>query len=423
MNVIYMWVLGIVFAFSATVAQAQAVHGVLRVVKGDVQIKSAKSGQTVKARMGEKVFPKDTVITGKDARAKIVMVDNNEINVSPESQIEIQNYEYDPAAGKKDVLLNVIYGKVRSKVEQKYDGKTTKFQIKTPSAVAGVRGTDFLTGFQGGMTNIVTFEGKVELGLPGPGGTIKNPVFVTPGTTASVSQGSGPTPPTAVPKDQLAKMDGETKAEGPKNDGSGANNDSRQPAADKKEEKKEDKKDSAKGDAKGEAKNDGKSGDGKGDGGDKNKGSGNDKNGNSGNKSGDSGGKSSGGGAGAGGTAASGGGDSGGSGGSSSGGRAPANDSSGSGKPGGGMAGPTGPSGGGMGAGPGPAAGGGCTMCGVPAGPVGGPIGPIDLPGGGPVVIVNPVANVPTGPVCGLECQAPIQSGNTKLIIKVNTGN
>ena len=250
MNVGYNWVLGILFVFSTTAANAQAVHGVLRVVKGDVQIKSAKSGQTARARVGEKVFPKDTIITAKDARAKIVMVDNNEINVSPESQIEIQNYEYDPAAGKKDVLLNVIYGKVRSKVEQKYDGKTSKFQIKTPSAVAGVRGTDFLTAHQGGVTNIVTFEGKVELGTAGPGGVINNPVTITPGNTASVTTGGAPTAPVPVPRDQLAKMDNESKADGPKADG-GGNGDSRQPAAEEKKEKKEkkdDKKDDGKGD-------------------------------------------------------------------------------------------------------------------------------------------------------------------------------
>lgn len=203
-------------------AQAQSVHGVLRVVKGDVQVKSSK-GEVTKARIGAKVFPKDIVITGKEARAKIVMVDNNEINISPESQIEIQNYEYDPAGGKKDVLLNVIYGKVRSKVEQKYDGKTTKFQIKTPSAVAGVRGTDFMMGFnQSNRTSqVVTFEGKVEFGMPGPGGTISNPVFVSPGMTAAINPGSPPSAPQPMPKEELKKMDKEsatpesTKAQGP----------------------------------------------------------------------------------------------------------------------------------------------------------------------------------------------------------------
>ncbi len=224
-------------------AGAQSVHGVLRVVKGDVQVKNAK-GETAKARIGGKVFPKDTVITGKDARAKIVMVDNNEINVSPESQIEIQSYEFDPNGGKKDVLLNVIYGKVRSKVEQKYDGKTSKFQIKTPSAVAGVRGTDFMMGFNraDNTSQVVTFEGRVEFGTPGPGGTIGNPVMVSPGMTAAVNAGAPPSTPIEMPKEELAKVDQESKSEG---NGPGPANDRRAPAGDDAKDKKGGKRDPA----------------------------------------------------------------------------------------------------------------------------------------------------------------------------------
>lgn len=199
--------------FVAGPAVAQNVHGDLKVVKGDVQIKSSKSGQTTRARIGEKVYPKDVVITGKDSRAKIVMIDKNEINISPESQVEIQNYEFDPKAGKKDVLLNVIYGKVRSKVEQKYDGKSSRFQIKTPAAVAGVRGTDFMTSFNRGnqTTQVVTFSGQVEFGLPGPKGTILNPVMVNPGSFASQVMGQMPTPP--APVENIKQLDQETQAD------------------------------------------------------------------------------------------------------------------------------------------------------------------------------------------------------------------
>lgn len=365
MNVFLMWVLGSIFAVTALKANAQAVHGVLRVVKGDVQIKSAKLGQTIKARVGEKVFPKDTVITAKDARAKIVMVDNNEINVSPESQIEIQNYEYDPAAGKKDVLLNVIYGKVRSKVEQKYDGKTSKFQIKTPSAVAGVRGTDFLTGHVGGITRIVTFHGQVQFGPPGV-----PPVMVMPGMTSSVSGGTL-APPTPVPATELKTLEGDTKADNSTSTNSGPNG---------------------------------------------NQGSGENSNNNAGNGSGD-GGSTGGapggpGGPGGPGSAGDGASDSSSNGGNTagsspdSGGRAPANNSGGG----------TGPSTGGTspgGGGPGPAAGS-CTMCGGPPMATLPPVMPT-LP---PTFVPPPVFTPP--PVCAACVDIP-QSGSSKLIIHVNT--
>lgn len=388
MNVSYKWVIGFCIAFSFSFAEAQSVHGVLRVVKGDVQIKSAKTGQTARARMGEKVFPKDTVITAKDSRAKIVMVDNNEINVSPESQIEIQNYEYDPASGKKDVLLNVIYGKVRSKVEQKYDGKSSKFQIKTPSAVAGVRGTDFLTGFQGGVTNVVTFEGKVDFGMPGPGGTIVNPVSVSPGMSATNTLGAPPTAPVPVPKNELAKMDGDTKAEGPKGN-QGPANDQRAPSNEGgNKENKDNNRDGSKNDNQG--KNDGTKNDGKG--------------------GGPSGGPKAGTGGPGGGTGDS------------------ANNDSGPKTEGGG---PRGPASGGTGkTGPGPQPpppGGTCTMCG---GDMAGPGGGINMPPPPPPPPMACPGGVcaPMGPIgCpGGVCLPPgttdlISGGNTRLKIIVNT--
>src|SRR5690606_34258508 len=106
------------------------------------------------------------VIAAKDARAKIVMVDKNILNISPETKITIEKYKFDSSKDEKNVSLNVLYGKVRSTVKQKYDGEKNTFNIKTPSAVAGVRGTDFLTGFNPitKTTKIVTFEGQVLTG-------------------------------------------------------------------------------------------------------------------------------------------------------------------------------------------------------------------------------------------------------------------
>ncbi len=196
-------------------AFAAGAHGVFRVVKGKVSVKSAQSGQVVRARLGSKVLPGDVISTEKDSRAKIVMVDNNEINISPESEIKIEKYEFDPNQGKKDVLLNVIYGKVRSKVEQKYDGRTSKFQVKTPSAIAGVRGTDFITGYTPATSTsqVITFEGRVEFGSVGVNGQMINPVEIVPGQMAEISKGGERPVPQSIPQDNLKQMDSETNAE------------------------------------------------------------------------------------------------------------------------------------------------------------------------------------------------------------------
>jgi hypothetical protein len=198
---------------------AFAGDGVFMVVKGDVRVQS-KAGGEQKAKVGFKVQEGDTVIAGTDSRAKIVMVDKNVLNISPDTKIAIEKYQFDQAKDNKNVSLNVLYGKVRSTVNQKYDGEKNSFNIKTPSAVAGVRGTDFVTGFNPvtSATKIVTFEGQVMTGSGmDKSGRIMNAVAVNPGQFTVATPGAPPAPPASVPKAELASMNNETKADSPAN--------------------------------------------------------------------------------------------------------------------------------------------------------------------------------------------------------------
>ena len=203
----------LIFGFATALpAMAQDANGVMMVVKGDIKVTSGKDGKTEAAKVGRKVFSGDSIVAGVDSRAKIVMSDRNILNVSPDSKITIEKYTNDAKTDSKNVEIKVEYGKVRAQIEQKYDGDKNKFNIKTPTAVAGVRGTDFITGFnkQTQQTSIVTFSGMVAVGTAGPGGQILNAVFVRPGQMTNVGTDSTPEPPKAMPKDELNNMNQDT---------------------------------------------------------------------------------------------------------------------------------------------------------------------------------------------------------------------
>lgn len=207
------FLLALALPLCATEAFAN-VHGTMMVVKGDVKVTSAKTKQTTPGKVGTKVYPGDTITSGPDSRAKIIMSDKNVINVSPESRITIAKYEND-GKNSRNVDLKVDYGKVRATVEQKYDGEKNKFNIRTPTAVAGVRGTDFLTGFnpKTQSTTIITFSGVVAVGKPGPGGQIVNPVMVKPGEATNVHRDQAPEPPKQAPREELQQMNMESQAD------------------------------------------------------------------------------------------------------------------------------------------------------------------------------------------------------------------
>lgn len=245
-------------ALVARPSMAQDVSGVMMVVKGEITVTSSKDKKTENAKVGRKVFPGDTITAGKDARAKIVMSDKNILNISPESKVTIEKYTNDPKSDSRNVELKVEYGKVRASVEQKYDGEKSKFNIKTPTAVAGVRGTDFITGFnrQTKTTSIVTFSGTVAVGTPGPQGQIMNPVFVQPGQATEVGAGKAPEAPKPMPKDELNNMNQDSNADVAK--GPEAPSQERAPAAEEPKQEAQEPKQEAKQEAKQETKQESK---------------------------------------------------------------------------------------------------------------------------------------------------------------------
>jgi hypothetical protein len=188
-----------------------AMSGVFMVVKGEVKITSA--GKVEVAKVGTKVTEGDTVQSGHDSRAKIVMADKNVLNISPDSKVTIEKYQNNGPA--KNVESKVEFGKVRASVEQKYDGDKSKFNIRTPTAVAGVRGTDFMMGFdtKTQTSHVVTFSGMVAVGQPGPGGSIVSPVYVPPGHMTQVEGNKPPAPPAALPATELKQINQESNAE------------------------------------------------------------------------------------------------------------------------------------------------------------------------------------------------------------------
>ncbi len=194
---------------------ADDLYGIFMVVKGTVDVESVKTGKSV-GKVGLKVYPGDKITTQKDSRAKISMSDRNVINISPDSVLTIAKYENDPKSNVRNVELELAQGKVRNNVEQKYDGDKSKFIIKTPTAVAGVRGTQFLTSFdvKTRVTEVVTFKGVVQMAPVLANGQVSNSVVtIKKGEMSSVKQGQeNPEPPKVMPKEEMNKADKESQA-------------------------------------------------------------------------------------------------------------------------------------------------------------------------------------------------------------------
>jgi hypothetical protein len=133
--------LGIAVALSllAPVAAAWADQiGVAVTVRNDVtgQIQS----NMVKIDSGADVFGKEIVKTTPDSSAKIVLQDNTNMNVGPNSVVTLDNFVFNGDSDYKKATLGIAKGALRFA-----SGQSDKraYELKTPLATIGVRGTDY----------------------------------------------------------------------------------------------------------------------------------------------------------------------------------------------------------------------------------------------------------------------------------------
>lgn len=133
----------LVLAAWACRAAAQDDLAMLSYMKGDVQIRRNGASAFAPAEQEMALQVGDTVRTGPDSRARIVTEDDNTLILTQNSVLTIGRAESNYEDDSQNSDFNLDSGKVRA-IVTKLATSNSSFQIKTPTAVAGVRGTDYV---------------------------------------------------------------------------------------------------------------------------------------------------------------------------------------------------------------------------------------------------------------------------------------
>jgi hypothetical protein len=116
--------------------------GRVKVSNGEVQIE--RDGKRLPAPVGAVIQARDTVKTGPDGSVGITFQDNSLLSAGPNSELVIERFVFDSTTHKgefdtalKKGTLAVVSGKI---VKQSPES----MRVKTPAAIMGVRGTEFV---------------------------------------------------------------------------------------------------------------------------------------------------------------------------------------------------------------------------------------------------------------------------------------
>ena len=116
----------------------------IKQLEGSAQVKLAgQEWQT--AQIGMTLKQNDSIKTG-DASWMLLQIDDGEgmssVEIAKNSQLEIAILTKDAASGSRQTLLDLAIGEVVVQAQKLYDPKS-KFEVKTPTSIAGARGTRF----------------------------------------------------------------------------------------------------------------------------------------------------------------------------------------------------------------------------------------------------------------------------------------
>ena len=116
--------------------------GLIKVAAGTVHIERA--GAKVKAEVGSGVRASDVLHTGADGSAGVTFTDNSLMSIGPNTVFAINRYQFDSTthAGEFDGTLK--QGRLAAVSGKMVKQSPESMKIRTPSAVMGVRGTEFV---------------------------------------------------------------------------------------------------------------------------------------------------------------------------------------------------------------------------------------------------------------------------------------
>lgn len=125
-------------------AMAGQVAGTVINLSGPLMAQKADGKVKVLAARSE-VEQGDTLISEKNTYAQIKFIDNSEITLKPNTTFKVEAFAFDAGKPEGDsASFNLVKGGLRSITGLLGKRNKEKFQLKTPTATIGIRGTTFV---------------------------------------------------------------------------------------------------------------------------------------------------------------------------------------------------------------------------------------------------------------------------------------
>jgi len=194
-------------------AWAQSPAGTVAALQGRADAQAAGQSAWRALALKNDVFVGERVRTADASRLKLLMRDDSVLTLGPRSELTIdqQVVKGDGGAAADTSRLGALVGSVRAVVTDRYGSRGSSFEVKTPTAVAGVRGTGFvvLIDADGKRTRVIgLYHTTWVRSVTDSHG--RHEVRIGPGQITEIVAGGEPTKPRQLSRDEQESLTGDT---------------------------------------------------------------------------------------------------------------------------------------------------------------------------------------------------------------------
>jgi len=198
------FLISIFLCLTVKAASPQNAVATIYKIAGKVEIKQSGSEKWEKAKVEMPLTAGMALRTGKNAEAFIKWSTGSVVKFSAQTSMNFSELSLDKTSKIEKTTIDISEGRLFANVKKMLN-KNSEFNVKTPTAIAGVRGTGFLAETSEGKTTFAVVEGQVSVTAEGV------EVLLNENLQTLVESGMPPAEPAEMPEDLRQELNKDAK--------------------------------------------------------------------------------------------------------------------------------------------------------------------------------------------------------------------
>lgn len=120
--------------------------GTIKTLTGSATV--IRDSSVVPIATGQRVFPGDRIVSGRDSYVGIMLHDDTRLTIGPGSELLIREFEFNPSSYAGALAVSFLRGTARVVTGLIGRNAPERVSFYTPTATIGIRGTEFVVDLE-----------------------------------------------------------------------------------------------------------------------------------------------------------------------------------------------------------------------------------------------------------------------------------